>query len=169
MTAPVPTVLKTQVAKGVAERGALTLPRWRQNFTGVLLIVGLEEGLLWYAHEHCFRVCKRLSLCPPQAYRQNRQSSFLRHYQVAATEGGEDAFGGQGIKSAVTIIPPIRCRVSVYTDSILLKFLFTVGEADRHLIIAVYSSVVKMPHSSITVLSVISCSKSVSNLNVCKR
>ena len=28
-----------------AEQG-VTLPRWRQNFTGVLLIVGLEEGLL---------------------------------------------------------------------------------------------------------------------------
>lgn len=33
-------------------------------------------------------------------YRQDRQSSFLRHYQVPTTEGGEDAFGGQGIKSA---------------------------------------------------------------------
>jgi hypothetical protein len=35
----------------IAQRGhaGLTLPRWRQNFSGVLLIVGLEEGLLDYA------------------------------------------------------------------------------------------------------------------------
>ena len=33
-------------------RHPLILPRWRQNFSGVLLIVGLEQGLLWYAHEH---------------------------------------------------------------------------------------------------------------------
>ncbi|MBQ9864689.1 MAG: hypothetical protein IJM33_05050 [Bacteroidales bacterium] len=32
--------------------GALaTLPRRRQSIIGALLIVGLEEGLLWYAYE----------------------------------------------------------------------------------------------------------------------
>ena len=46
-----------------------------------------------YAKDYLHRRHRRL-------YRQNRQPSFLRHSQVAATEGGEDAFGGQGIKSA---------------------------------------------------------------------
>lgn len=27
----------------------ITLPHWRQSITGPLLIVGFEEGLLWYA------------------------------------------------------------------------------------------------------------------------